>query len=78
MKAKRLQLGELWRGNTLFQLIHLKGERSRFLLMKQDMLGDGRMHRVAIERTFSAIMLHWDALLPDRNDDIDQQPELVT
>jgi len=75
MKVKRIQLAELYRGNSVYQLLQLKGEISRFVITKQNALGnDDRTHRVAIERTLPAAMVHWEKLFLDKdNDDIDRE-----
>lgn len=66
MKVRQIQLAELWSGSSYYRLLHLKGERSRFVITKQDPMGvDDRTHRIATERTLTAVMSHWEKLYPD-------------
>lgn len=66
MKIKRIQLAELWRGNSVYNLVQLKGERSRFVVTKQSPLAlDDRTHNIVTEFTFADAMRHWERLCCD-------------
>ena len=74
-KVIEIQLGELWRGSSVYRLLHLKGERSRFVITKEDPLAaDDRAHRIATELTLIAAMVHWEKLYPDRGIDREMEP----
>ncbi len=68
MKIKRIQLAELWRGNSVYNLVHIKGERSRFIVTKQSPLElDDRTYNIITEFTLSDVMQHWEKLCSDKN-----------
>lgn len=66
MKVTEIQLADLWRGSSHYRLLFLKGERTRFVITKQDIMADDdRTHRITTEFTLMAVMQHWEKLYPD-------------
>ena len=69
MKVTEIQLADLWCGSSHYRLLFLKGERTRFVITKQDVMSkDSRTHRITTERTLMDVMQHWEKLLPDDRD----------
>ena len=66
MKVTETQLDDLWRGSSHYRLLHLKGDRIRFVITQQDVMADDqRTHRITTERTLMGVMQHWEKLYPD-------------
>lgn len=66
MRIIEIQLADLWRGNSHYRLLFLKGDRIRFVITKQDIMSDDdRAHRITTEFTLIAVMQHWEKLYPD-------------
>lgn len=66
MRIIETQLADLWRGSSHYRLLLRKGDNTRFVITKQDVLAeDDRTHRLTTEFTLMAIMQHWEKLYPD-------------
>lgn len=58
----------MWRGSAHYRLLFLKGERTRFVITKQNILADDdHAHRITTEFTLMAIMQYWEKLYPDED-----------
>lgn len=66
MKVVETQLADLWRGDSHYCLLLLKGDNIRFVITKQNVMADDDdAHRITTEFTLMAVMQQWEKLYPD-------------
>lgn len=73
MKERHRKLAEHFRGSCIYQLLHLKGHRSRFVITRQDVGGDQRTHNLITKLTINEIIPHWEKLCEDNDGRYDEE-----